>query len=69
MNKMNVGVVAAYTILPISNVMEIGGSVLPERFNSRSESQDGPIVGGDLGSTSFPAFPLVTITHPTIVIA
>ena len=62
MNKTDTGTTVSFTISPITNVMEIGGSVLPKRFIGESESQGGPIVGGDLSSTSMPIF------QPTMVI-
>lgn len=39
------------TILPISNERTFGGSVLPDRFVSGSDSRQIGVVGSDLGST------------------
>ncbi len=39
------------TVLPVSNVKILRGSVLPERFVSDSRSQPSAIVGDDLGSS------------------
>lgn len=67
--KTNLGVITMYTVMPVSNIMEIGGSVLPERFVSGSQYQGGSIVGDDLGSTSLPILPFVTIVRPNTITA
>jgi hypothetical protein len=68
MFKTEMGAVASFSISPITNIMEMGGSVLPKRFIEKSESQDGSIVSGDLGSISMPIFKPSTIVIPTNVI-
>lgn len=64
MNQSDADVLSTLTILPTSNVMEIGGSVLPKRFVSGSELQHDSIVYGELGSVSSPILPYVTIIQP-----
>lgn len=39
------------TVLPVSNELAIGGSVLPDRFVSGSQAQPFSIVGDDFGSS------------------
>lgn len=50
MDTMN-NTIFSVTILPVSNKLTLGGSVLPDRFVSGSKSQQSAIVGADLGST------------------
>lgn len=69
MNKSDAGATVSYMVLPVSNIIETGGSVLPKRFVGRSESQNGSIVGDDLGSTSMPKFQSVTIVMPNNITA
>lgn len=69
MNKSDASVIAAFTIMPASNVVEMAGSVLPNRFVSSSEFQADSIVDSGLGSTSYPSLPSVATIHPVRILA
>ena len=67
MNEAVTNVLATVLIMPVSNEMQIGGSILPDRFTSISREQVNPILGGDLGSTSAPLHSNSEVTYPIFV--
>jgi hypothetical protein len=67
MSEAVTNVLTTVLIMPVSNEMQIGGSILPDRFTSISKEQVNPILGGDLGSTSAPIRSYGEIIYPIFV--
>lgn len=59
--------ILAVTVLPVSNVQTLGGSVLPDRFISGSASQPASIMDGDLASSLHQCRQFASVIVPAIV--